>query len=263
MTLLIYPSMNLKVSLIQTDLVWQNANTNRSHIEELIWDIEEEVNLIILPEMFSTSFSFSRDLAEPHNLHTFKWMLQMASLKQAAIIGSFLISEKGSFYNRCYCVQPDGTFQTYDKRHLFSLSKEKEFCTPGVSNPIFNVKGWKIKPSICYDLRFPVWLRNHEKYDLLINIANWPSTRKDTWQTLLQARAIENQCFSIGVNRLGKDGNQLDYKGESAVYTAEGSLINNLSQNNEIITTVLEQESLKETRQLFPFLQDQDKFTFN
>jgi omega-amidase len=252
--------LSLTISLVQTDLVWENAEVNRLHIEELLWELEEQTDLIVLPELFSTAFSFSNQLSEPHNLHTFKWMKQMASLKNACILGSYLIKEKGLFYNRCYCVFPDGNYQTYDKRHLFSLSTEKEFCTPGNNQVIFEIKGWKIMPSICYDLRFPVWLRNTNKYDILINIANWPSQRKEAWQSLLQTRSIENQCFTIGVNRIGTDENQLTYNGESTVYCPEGKNLIKLDNKESITTITIKKEHLTQVRNNYPFLNDQDQF---
>ena len=254
--------MTLKISLVQTDIVWRNAEVNRLNIEELLWDIEEETDLIILPELFSTGFTFSDRLAEPHNLHTFKWMKQMADLKNACVLGSLLVKQQGKYYNRCYCVHPNGHYQTYDKRHLFTLSEEKEFCEPGTFLTTFDVKGWKIMPSICYDLRFPVSLRNTNKYDVLINIANWPSERKEAWHTLLQARAIENQCFSIGVNRVGKDDNQLSYSGESCAYSFEGLTIKKMDQKENIQTIILQKSNLEKYRSNYPFLNDQDNFKF-
>ena len=252
--------MNLTISLVQADIVWENPEINRLNIEELLWEISSETDLIILPELFSTAFSFSDQLSEPHNLHTFKWMKQMASLKKACIIGSLLIKEKEKFYNRCYCVYPNGDYKTYDKRHLFSLSDEKEFCEAGVSQTYFEIKGWKIIPSICYDLRFPVWLRNTQSYDLLINIANWPSERKTAWQALLQARSIENQCFSVGVNRVGTDQNQLTYEGESSVYSPEGKQLIKLNKKQAIETFTLDKHLIEETRTKYPFLEDLDQF---
>lgn len=252
--------MSLRISLVQTDIAWQNPELNRLHIEELLWEMEETTDLLILPELFSTGFTFSNNLAEPHNLHTFKWMKQMASLKQAFVIGSLLIKEKGKYYNRCYCINPNGGYETYDKQHLFSLSEEKEFCTSGNSSNCFDVKGWKIMPSICYDLRFPVTLRNTNNYDILINIANWPTVRKETWQTLLKARAIENQCYSIGVNRVGNDENQLTYNGESNIYSFEGIALAKNSTQENIQTITIEKSLLAKFRIDYPFLNDLDAF---
>lgn len=252
--------MDLSISLVQTNLVWENPETNRLHIEELLWDIDTHTDLIILPELFTTAFSFSDRLSEPHNLHSFKWMKQMASLKDACIMGSLLIKDKGLFYNRCYCVYPDGQYKTYDKRHLFSLSDEKQFCEAGQSHSIFEIKGWKIMPSICYDLRFPVWLRNTQQYDILINIANWPTQRKEAYQSLLQARSIENQCYSVGVNRIGSDQNQLTYAGESCIYSPEGQELLTMSTDEAIKSFTLSKTILDQTRTNHPFLNDQDQF---
>jgi len=252
--------MSLTISIVQTDIVWQNPEANRLHIEELLWEMEEETDLIVLPELFTTGFSFSDKISEPHNLHSFKWMKQMASLKNACTMGSLLIKEKGLFYNRCYCVYPNGSYKTYDKRHLFTLSDEKKFCEPGTSQQYFIIKGWKIMPSICYDIRFPVWSRNIVDYDILINIANWPSTRKEAWHTLLQARAIENQCYTIGVNRIGNDKNNLTYNGESSFYSYDGSEIKKLDNKTGISTRTLDKKPLDNFKVNFPFLNDKDNF---
>tara|TARA_B100000809_G_C15038476_1_gene494642 strand:- start:139 stop:906 length:768 start_codon:yes stop_codon:yes gene_type:complete len=253
--------MSITITIVQTDVFWKNSEANRLHIEEQLWDMEEDTDLIILPELFSTGFTFTDKIAEPHNLHTFKWMKQMASLKDASIMGSILIKDKGLFYNRCYCVSPSGTFQTYDKRHLFTLSDESKFCQSGSNQILFNVKGWLIMPSICYDIRFPVWSRNTTEYDIIINIANWPSERKEAWQTLLKARSIENQCYTVGVNRVGEDENKLIYNGESCIHSFDGSTILKLNNQQTIKTIILYKKDLINYRANFPFLQDQDNFS--
>ncbi len=252
--------MSLTISLVQTDVVWQNAEANRLHIEELLWEMEEGTDLIVLPELFATGFTFSQRVSEPHNLHTFKWMKQMAQLKNACVMGSLLIAEKGHYFNRCYFVYPNGNFKTYDKRHLFGLSDEQVFCQAGRTQTVFTIKDWKITPSVCYDLRFPVWLRNTTSYDVLINIANWPTQRKMAWQTLLQARAIENLCFTVGVNRIGTDGNKLNYSGESAIYSPEGIALLKMEEKEGIKTFTLKKTDLEKTRSAFPFLDDRDTF---
>lgn len=251
--------------MLQANLFWEDIEANRTFFERKIIDLSKDVDLIILPEMFTTGFSMNaKVLAEPPNGPTFQWMQKMASEQDAAITGSIITSENGNFYNRLYFVFPDGSFEKYDKKHTFTLAKENETYASGKEKLVVTYKDWKICPLVCYDLRFPVWSRNTEDYDLLIYVANWPAPRVAAWDTLLKARAIENMCYCIGVNRVGTDGNDLDYVGHSAAYDSLGKMISENTSENEFIEEVtLQKNHLAETRSQLRFLQDRDKFTLH
>lgn len=255
----------LKTALLQANLFWEDIEANRTFFERKINDLSEDVDLIILPEMFTTGFSMNAEvLAEPPNGPSLQWMQKMASERDAAITGSIITSENGKFYNRMYFVFPDGSFEKYDKRHTFTLAKENETYASGEERLIVTYKDWRICPLVCYDLRFPVWSRNTEDYDLLIYVANWPAPRIAAWDALLKARAIENMCYCIGVNRVGTDGKDLDYVGHSAVYDSFGKMISENTSENEFIEEVsLQKNHLAETRSQLRFLQDRDKFTLH
>lgn len=254
---------NLKIAVLQVDLAWENPSKNRELFSEKIAAINQDVDLIVLPEMFSTGFSMNAEnLAEVHLGETFKWMQNVASQKKSAVTGSLIIKDDGKFYNRLYFVYPDGSFKTYDKRHTFTLARENETYAAGEQRLILEYKGWKICPLICYDLRFPVWARNTEDYDLLIYVANWPETRIHAWDVLLQARAIENMSFCIGVNRTGTDDNKHVYNGHTAVYDCLGKALfenDNQSEFTQIVS--LDKSHLTETREKLKFLQDRDTFS--
>ncbi|MFO8147691.1 MAG: amidohydrolase [Bacteroidota bacterium] len=253
---------NLKIVILQVDLAWENPSKNRKLFSEKIERINQEVDLIVLPEMFSTGFSMNAEnLAEVSQGETFKWMQNVASQKQCAVTGSLIIKDDGKYYNRLYFVYPDGTFKTYDKRHTFTLARENETYTAGNERLILEYKGWKICPLICYDLRFPVWARNTEDYDLLIYVANWPETRIHAWDILLQARAIENMSFCIGVNRTGTDDNKHVYNGHTAVYDCLGKALFKNDKESEFTQIVsLDKSHLNDTREKLKFLQDRDSF---
>ncbi len=253
---------NLNIVLLQVDLFWENIKRNLKLFEEKIESVNTEVDLFILPEMFSTGFSMNAEkLAESSNGPTLKWMQRVASEKNAAITGSIIVKEKDEYFNRLYFVYPDSTFKKYDKHHTFTLAKEHETYSAGNERLQVEYKGWKICPLICYDLRFPVWARNTTDYDLLIYVANWPKPRILAWDVLLQARAIENMSYCVGVNRTGLDGNNHEYTGHSAVYDCLGKPL--LDQEEEAFTKVvtLDKKQLFDTRKKFKFLQDRDKFT--
>lgn len=255
--------MNLKVTLIQSELYWQNIDANLAMFEEKIWQIEEQTDLIVLPEMFNTGFSMEAEkLAEMMNLKTFKWLKQMASQTKAVILGSYIVKENEQYFNRLVWMQPNGEFDIYDKRHLFRMANEHHTFTGGTQKIVKDIKGWKIMPLICYDLRFPVWSRNvNLEYDVLIYIANWPKVRNTAWRSLLQARAIENLSYSIGVNRVGKDGNDIAYSGDSAVVDFKGNYLFE-EKDIEIIKTVeLSKENLLKYRKKFPAQLDADRFS--
>lgn len=253
---------NLKVALIQSDLHWENKEANLAMFEEKIWQIEEDVDVIILPEMFNTGFSMdNRLLAEPMNLTTFKWMKQMAAQTNALVLGSFMVKEAHKLYNRLIWMQPDGEYAIYNKRHLFRLMSEDERYEEGQDVLIKNWRGWNICPMVCYDLRFPVWSRNiNLDYDLLVYIANWPVPRLNAWDTLLQARAIENLSYCIGVNRIGKDGNEVPFHGHSAAIDFKGNVISHLGQEETFKVVTLEKTPLASFRKKFPIHLDADKF---
>lgn len=253
---------NLRVTLIQSELHWQDKAANLAMFEEKIWQIKETTDLIILPEMFTTGFTMeAKKMSEPMNLTTFKWMKQMAAQTQAVITGSYIVVAGGKYYNRMLWMEPDGQFDYYDKRHLFRMADEHKIFSAGQRQVIKTWKGWKIMPLICYDLRFPVWSRNvNLAYDLSIFVANWPKVRRSAWNVLLQARAIENLCYTIGVNRVGLDGKDIAYSGDSAVVDFKG---NHLFQqaNEEIIQTLsLDKSALERYRMKFPAHQDADSF---
>lgn len=253
----------LKTALLQSNLEWEDIDKNKANFERRIKELPQEVNLIILPEMFSTGFTMNAEnLAEPEKGPTLQWMQRMASEKDSAVTGSIIVSEKGNFYNRLYFVYPDGSWKKYDKRHTFTLAGENETYTSGRERLIVEYLGWKICPLVCYDLRFPVWARNTEDYDLLIFVANWPAPRVAAWDILLKARAIENMCYCIGVNRVGRDGNGLDYVGHSAAYDSLGKEVSSKHDESEFFEQVdLDKNHLKNTRSQLKFLQDRDKFT--
>jgi predicted amidohydrolase len=253
----------LNTALLQANLEWEKIEDNKALFERKIKELPQETDLIILPEMFSTGFSMNAEnLAEPDKGPTFKWMQKMASEKDAAVTGSLIISDGGNFYNRLYFVYPDGSSQKYDKRHTFTLAKEDETYASGRDRLIVEYNGWKICPLVCYDLRFPVWARNTEDYDLLIYVANWPAARVVAWDALLKARAIENMSYCIGLNRVGRDGSDLNYVGHSAVYDCLGKQISSNLQETEFTELVkLNKQDLNDTRSQLKFLQDRDRFT--
>ena len=260
---------DLRVALVQTDLHWQDKTANLALLEEKIWSLKNTCDLIVLPEMFATGFSMdSATLAEPMNLQVHKWMKQLAAQTGSVITGTVIISEGGNYYNRLLWVEPVGTTQHYDKRHLFRMANEDASFASGTELPIFSLKGWKICPQICYDLRFPVWARNHwnsgnAAYDLLFYVASWPTARISAWDTLLAARAIENLSYCLGVNRVGIDGNQIAYTGHSAAYDFKGETLVNLEEQEQIQVITLNYTALEEYRSKFPAWKDADNFTIH
>ncbi|MEM9856497.1 MAG: amidohydrolase [Bacteroidota bacterium] len=260
---------DLNVTLIQSDLHWQSPGANLAMFEEKIWQINSGTDLIILPEMFNTGFSMdTAALAEPMNSTSFRWMKQMAEQTKAVITGSMIIKEGKKCFNRLIWMRPDGSYQSYDKRHLFRMAHEHDHFDQGAEKLIVQLHGWSLCPMICYDLRFPVWSRNQTmedslEYDLLIYIANWPAPRVNAWDTLLKARAIENLSYCVGLNRVGKDGNHIDYLGHSAVIGPKGEVLCDLGENESIQTIKLSQNKLQEYRAKFPAHKDSDTFTID
>lgn len=254
----------MKTALIQCPLVWENPQANRDYFSDKINAIQEKVDLIVLPEMFSTGFTMNPEtVAEKMQGETVLWMQMVAQTKNSAIMGSVIIVENGNYYNRLLFVYPSGTIQTYDKRHLFSLAGEDKSYTSGKEKLIIDYNGWKICPLICYDLRFPVFSRNDAEYDLLVYVANWPKPRINAWDTLLKARAIENMSYVIGVNRIGEDGNGHEYIGHSQIVDPLGNTVLDASENEGFFVADLNKQSMLETRKKFAFLNDQDHFTIS
>ena len=253
---------DLKVTLIQSDLHWQDRSKNLTSFEQKISQIEEETDLILLPEMFTTGFTMnSVEQAEEMDGPTMQWMAAQADQEDAVIVGSLIIKEGQHYYNRLIWMIPGGMFHTYDKRHLFAMAGEHEHYTKGEERLVVEYKGWKVCPMICYDLRFPVWARNQDNYDLLVYIANWPNKRSYDWRALLQARAIENQAYVVGVNRVGQDDNGHDYNGDSCVIDPGWKKELYHSEKNEAIhTTTLSASHLQDVRKKLPFLVDSDDF---
>lgn len=254
---------NLKVAIIQTNLIWENPEENRRLLNVKIHAISSDVDLIVLPEMFTSGFTMNAaSVAEKMNGKTIIWLKKIAKDKQVAIMGSLVISENGKYYNRMVCVEPSENIISYNKRHTFTLAGEHKVYTAGTEKVIFNYRGWKIFPLICYDLRFPVWARNTNGYDLLIYVANWPKVRIEAWDALLKARAIENMSYCIGVNRVGLDGNDFEYSGHSSAYDVLGRRLDQLSENeNKTEIVVLKKNTIKKYREKLNFLNDRDDFS--
>ena len=233
-------------------------------LEEKIAELPEPADVIVLPEMFSTGFSMNAPaLAEPMNSTTTRWMKMVAAQTQALVMGSFQVKEEGNFYNRLLCVRPGGTFESYDKRHLFRYGAEHENFTAGEERLVLEWKGWRICPLICYDLRFPVWSRQDAEnpYDLLLYVANWPAARAYAWDTLLRARAIENLSYVLGVNRTGSDGNGIGHAGGSVAVDFLGETITDLGEAESVKVVRLAREPLEKFREAFPALLDGDRFS--
>ncbi len=253
----------MKVSIIQTNLIWENKSDNLSNFTDKIKNLEDDTDIIVLPEMFSTGFTMNADqLAEKMDGNTIQWLKKIASEKNCAVTGSIIIEENGSYFNRLIWVTPE-EIKFYNKRHLFSYANEDRTYTAGNNKLIIDHKGWKICLLVCYDLRFPVWSRRTKKedYDLLVYVANWPERRITAWKTLLPARAIENQSYVIGVNRIGNDGNDVYHSGDSVVYNFTGEQLSKTQSHVESIETIeLNLDELKEHRKHFAFFQDGDEF---
>ncbi|TXK22051.1 amidohydrolase [Pontibacter qinzhouensis] len=250
------------VTIVQTALYWQDAEQNRSMLAEKLAAAAPKTDLIVLPEMFTTGFSMSAaELAETPEGETLAWMRQQAKTHQAVVTGSIIVQQEQAFYNRLLWVQPDGSYRTYNKKHLFRMAHEHHTYSSGSEQLVVELKGWRIRPLVCYDLRFPVWSRNvGNSYDLLLYVANWPEARKLAWSTLLQARAIENLAYTIGVNRVGTDGNGIPYSGDSAIIHPKGIKLLETSQQEGIFTLTLSKQELTDFREKFSAHLDADAF---
>jgi len=261
----------LTITGIQSTLHWEDKKANLQMFEEKIFSISKPTEIVVLPEMFSTGFSMQPEkLAETMNGETVQWMKQIASKKKVILTGSVIIEENGNYHNRLVWVLPNGQVGYYDKRHLFAYADEDEHYTPGEKRLIASVKGWKINLLVCYDLRFPVWSRQSPppsgevgrgpEFDVLIYVANWPERRVHAWTTLLRARAIENQCYVVGVNRTGDDGNKIHYTGESMAIDPMGEILYHKKDEEDLFTVTLDRSVLEKTREKFPFWKDADNF---
>lgn len=251
----------MRVAVIQSDIAWENPSENRINFEEKINGIQETVDLIVLPEMFSTGFTMNPSaVAETMEGETVTWMVALTKKKNIAITGSVVITENDNYYNRMLFVFPTGEIQKYDKRHLFSLAKEEAVFSRGNDKVIVEYNNWKICLQICYDLRFPVFARNVENYDMLIYVASWPKPRINAWDILLRARAVENLSYVIGVNRVGTDGSQLEYVGHSQVIDYLGNYVIGPYENESIRIFSFDKNEMLETRKKLNFLNDRDRF---
>ncbi len=260
---------SLTLTIIQTDLVFENKAANLERLKTKIENIEQRTEIVVLPEMFSTGFSMQPELfAETMEGETVQWMKDIAETNKIIVTGSIIIEEDGQYFNRLVWMLPNGQLGYYDKRHLFAYGEEDKHYTGGNKRLIASVKGWKIKLLICYDLRFPVWSRqqsgeNETEYDLLIYVANWPERRSHAWKTLLCARAIENQCYVAGVNRVGKDNKNIYHSGNSLVIDPLGQILYHMADEEDVFTITLQKEDLDKARTQFPFWKDADDFTIN
>jgi predicted amidohydrolase len=253
----------LRISLVQTHLDWQDAAKNLSRFTNLIAPLKGKTDLTILPEMFTSGFTMeAAEVAEPMDGPSVQWMQGRARELDAVITGSLVIEENGHYFNRLLWVEPDGRTLHYDKRHLFALAGEAEHYTAGTERLIIDYRGWRICPLICYDLRFPVWSRNDADIDLLIYLANWPATRAADWNTLLAARAIENQCYVAAVNRTGQDANGYPYQGDSCLIDpGPNRLLAQLGEKERVMTITIAKNELLSLRKKLPFLADRDGFS--
>jgi len=252
----------LKITTFQSYLFWENIDKNLQNLGLRLSSIREKTDLIVLPEMFSTGFSMNPSkLAEEMSGKTMQWMLEQARKFDSVITGSIIIKEDNKNYNRLIWMRPDGTYEYYDKRHLFGLGEEDQHYTAGTKKLFVELNGWKICPAICYDLRFPVWLRNtDEEYDMLLIVANWPERRSLHWRSLVPARAIENQAFVVAVNRVGHDGNEVYHSGDSMCIDPNGKVIYYKPNDEDLYTFSINKDDVTEARASFPFLKDGDSF---
>ena len=252
---------HLRVTLVQTGLAWQDPATNRHRLAAHFRGLPGHTDLVVLPEMFSTGFSMDATaLAEDMDGPTVGWMREEAAALGCVITGSLIVREAGLCHNRLVWARPDGTVEHYDKRHLFRVAGEHDHYAAGARRLVVDLKGWRVCPMVCYDLRFPVWSRNRDDYDLLLYVANWPQRRAHAWSTLLRARAIENLSYVIGVNRIGKDGNGVTYAGDSVVLDFLGQPLSSEGGGDRVETAVLDLESLQSYRVSFPAHLDADRF---
>lgn len=255
----------LNIAVFQYDQVWENPSANLEKLDEMLNDLADNIDLVILPEMFTTGFSMNvSHLAETMEGNTLSWMKSRSKEYKTALAGSLIITENGRFFNRLVFVEPSGKVTSYDKRHLFRMGNEEAHFSRGEDRVIVNYRGWRICLLICYDLRFPVWARNRNDYDLLVYSANWPDARQEVWNTLLKARAIENQAYVVGANRVGVDGNSIRYSGGSQIIGPKGNVLTQaVDFAEQTISASLSLNELMRFRVSFPVLGDADSFSLN
>jgi predicted amidohydrolase len=254
----------MKISIIQSDIAWEDKSRNFAKIEKSLHLLNGS-DIVILPEMFNTGFTMNTEgMGEPPYSETFDWMIHISERGNFGICGSYIVRERGRFFNRWIFVTPEKKSWHYDKRHLFRMGDEEKSFTPGKKRITFRFRGVRISPNVCYDLRFPVWSRNRNDYDLLINSACWPASRRNVWITLLKARSIENQCFVAGANRIGIDGEGIKYCGDSLIINPYGEIIASSGRNEKcIISAEISLKELSAFRKKFPVLKDADDFSIN
>jgi len=255
-------TQSLHLALVQCELAWEQPAKNRQHLSGLVKNLPDEIDLVVFPEMFATGFSMHvENHAETMEGETIQWMKQSAAEKQLVVAGSLMIREEGKFFNRFVFAFPNGKLEYYDKRHLFSMGEEHQHFTVGQNRKVIQIKSFRILPQVCYDLRFPVFSRNRQDYDLMINTANWPAPRREVWQTLLKARAIENQAYVAGINRVGQDANGINYLGDTCIIDPKGKVMLAAEDNTEqVIKAKLSKDSLEKFRNNFRVLPDADDF---
>ena len=252
----------LTLTLVQSSLHWLDKSANLAMLDKQLEALTEKPDLILLPETFATGFAINLDCAEPENGLVLTWLKQQAKKHHAVIAGSVLVAQGNKKANRFYWVKACGEVSYYDKRHLFRLGNEGAYVIAGKERKVFEINGFKLLPQVCYDLRFPVFQRNKNDYDIMVNVANWPAVRRPVWDTLLAARAIENLCYVVGVNRIGDDGNGVAHTGGTAVYNFKGEALAKAADNTEqLVTVMLEKKHLEAFKAAFPAYLDADTFT--
>jgi len=256
---------DLTITLIQSELHWEDPEANLAMLEEKLWQVEKPTDLVVLPEMFNTGFTMNTSLAEHKNGKTINWMLKQANQLNAVLTGSIIVKENENYYNRLIWAKPDGNALFYDKRHLFRMAEEDQYFSEGRKRLIVDLKGWRIFPLICYDLRFPVWNCNRytsegPEFDIMVFVANWPEARINAWQKLLQARAIENISYVAAVNRVGVDGKGIRYNGRSVFLNFKGEVVHEEAEKESIFNITVERKPLESFRKKFPAWLDGDEF---
>ena len=251
----------LNVALVQAAPHWHDAAANRALFDAALADLDDATDLVVLPEMLSTGFTMaSQEVAETMAGDTVAWLRERAARLGVTLAGSLVIADRGRYFNRLVWMPPDGHEVIYDKRHLFRMADEHAHYAAGDQRVTVNIGPWRVRLTVCYDLRFPVWLRSTGDYDVLLCVANWPAVRQTAWNTLLRARAVENLCYTVAVNRVGRDGNGVDYAGGSAVYDAEGASLVEVFDDETVAKASLDLDRLRDYRRRFPAWQDADGF---
>ena len=255
---------DLTISLVQTALHWHDPAANRAALEALLDEAPGTSDLVILPEMFTTGFTMdAAEQAETMQGDTLAWLREQAATRGQTLTGSLVVEEQGRYFNRLLWMPPDGKPGWYDKRHLFRMAGEHQVYAAGNTRPVFRLGDWRVLPLVCYDLRFPVWSRGADEFDLLLYVANWPRARRSAWTTLLPARAVENLCYSAGVNRVGTDGKGVDYAGDSGAWNFFGNCLCEAGDATGVFDIMLDGAALVRYREKFPAHRDADSFSLD